>query len=109
MRKVTFLRMRERYAQTVHTFRITYVVTENGKYRSAWVCRVKRSKEASCAEKLLYSTGSGGRDGGRIMQMDTLASQLLFLDCLTMKMKYIEPIVTLVTIYQLARVEALGT
>ena len=43
------------------------------------------------------------------MQMDTLASQLLFLDCLTMKMKYLEPIVTLVTIYQLARVEALGT
>jgi len=105
MRKVTVSRMRERYAQTVHTFRITYVVTENVNDRSARVCRVKQSKEVSSAGKWLYCAGSGGR----IMQMDTLASQLLFLDCLTMKMKYLEPIVTLATIYQLARVEALGT
>jgi len=29
MRKVTVLRMRERYAQTVLTFRITYVYSDN--------------------------------------------------------------------------------
>jgi len=109
MRKVTVSRMRERYAQTVYTFRITYLVTENENDCSARVCMVKQSKEASCAGKWLYSKGSGGREGGRIMQMDTLVSQLLFLDCLTMKMKYLEPNLTLVIIYQLARVEALGT